>query len=49
MKDILLWREYRKMDHNYELSNIDRYRYGLPISLEYRNEIMELMKIRCKK
>ena len=49
MKDILLWYDYKKMDHNYVLCNIDRYRYGLPISLEYRNEIIELMKIRCKK
>ena len=36
-------------DHNYELSDIDRFRYGLPISSEYRDEIVETIKLKRKK
>lgn len=40
---MLIGNEYRKLDHNYELSEIERFRYGLPISNESWNSI-KIMK-----
>lgn len=36
---MLIGNEYKKLDHNYELSEIDRFRYGLPISVDLWNSI----------
>lgn len=38
-KEMLIGNEYKKLDHNYELSEIDRFRYGLPISVDLWNSI----------
>lgn len=47
--NMLIGYEYRKLNHNYELSDIERFRYGLPISKEYRDKINMLIKVRCKR
>lgn len=36
--------EYKKLNHNYQLSDIERFRYGLPISEEFRKKIKIIKK-----
>ena len=47
--NILLGYEYRKLNHNYLLSDIDRFRYGLLVSKEFREELGKVIKIKNKK
>ena len=41
---MLIGREYRRLNHDYQLSEIERFRYGLPISKETRDKIRILVK-----
>lgn len=43
-KDMKLIREYKKFDHDYELSDIERFRYGLPVSNDFMGKIKIIKK-----
>ena len=45
-RKMLIGNEYRDFDHSYELSDIDSFRYGLPISDEFREKIRVIKKNR---
>ena len=44
LKNMGLGYKYRKFNHNYQLNDIDRFRYGLPISEEFRKKIKIIIK-----
>ena len=43
-RDMMIIKEFNNLDHSYELSQIERFRYGLPISKESRDKIKILVK-----
>lgn len=43
---MLIGREYRKLNHNYELTDIEKIRYGLPISVDTREKIKIIGMVR---
>lgn len=43
-REMLILNKFNNLDHSYELSEIERFRYGLPISKETRNKIKILIK-----
>ena len=43
-RKIKKYNEYKKLNHNFQLSDIDRFRYGLPISKEFRGKIRVIKK-----
>ena len=43
-RKIKKYNEYKKLNHNFQLSDIDKFRYGLPISKEFRGKIRVIKK-----
>jgi len=43
-RDMLIMKKFNALDHDYEMSEIERFRYGLPISRESRDKIRILVK-----
>lgn len=43
-KDMKLIHEYKNFNHDYQLSDIERFRYGLPVSSEFRDKIKIIRK-----